>query len=318
MGSVGAGELRRSLVVRVAPTARTLSMLHSALPRIILIAGVALAIVLGLVMRLARVASLRSQEAEAARRLQREIAARRRAERSLEQRARELARSNEEFERFATAVSHDLRSPLNSIAMNLELLRERLSDDAEAGRYLGRCVSAVGRTKEMIEGLLEYAKVGHSAREQEPVEAAEALETSLANLEMEIRSSGARITHDDLPAVRVDGAKLTQLFQNLIGNALKFSGDRTPRVHIGAEERGPEVLFAVRDNGVGIDQSQRHHVFDLFWREGDRQEHSGTGVGLAICKKIVESHGGRIWAESPSGEGTVFYFTLPAESSLGA
>jgi light-regulated signal transduction histidine kinase (bacteriophytochrome) len=165
--------------------------------------------------------------------------------------------------------------------------------------------------KQLIEDLLAYSRVGTRGREPEPTGTRAALEQALANLRASIEATGATITHDALPTVRADASQLVQLFQNLVGNALKFKGEDPPRIHVGAQEQDGEVLLSVRDNGIGIDPQYFERIFVIFQRLHSKADYDGTGIGLAICKKIVDRHGGRIWVESQAGQGSTFYCTLP-------
>jgi light-regulated signal transduction histidine kinase (bacteriophytochrome) len=165
--------------------------------------------------------------------------------------------------------------------------------------------------KQLIEDLLAYSRVGTRGRDPEPTDAQGALEQALANLRAAVEASGATVTHEPMPTVRADASQLVQLFQNLIGNALKFRSSDAPRVHVGVEERDGGWVFSVRDNGIGIDPQYFERIFVIFQRLHSKAEYSGTGIGLAICKKIVDRHGGRIWVESQPGQGSTFYCTLP-------
>ncbi|MCE9673059.1 PAS domain-containing protein [Myxococcus stipitatus] len=239
---------------------------------------------------------------------------RRRAEEALRLRARELARSNEELQQFAYVASHDLQEPLRMVAGYTQLLARRYQGklDADADTFIHYAVDGVTRMQRLIQDLLAYSRVGTQGREPGPVDAARAAERAVANLQAAIQESGARLEVGPLPAVLADETQLTQLFQNLIGNALKFRGDGPPRVEVEARTEDAEVRFTVRDYGMGIDARDFERVFVLFQRLHGDGGLSGTGIGLAICKKIVERLGGRIGVESRPGEGSTFWFTLPA------
>jgi signal transduction histidine kinase len=229
----------------------------------------------------------------------------------------ELERSNTELAQFASVVSHDLRSPLSSIAGFSQLLQEHYADhlDARAARYITGILDATKRMQALIEGVLAYAQVGAQAPPLEPIDCAVVLERALANLHAAIEERGALVTCGDLPTVSADATQLSQVFQNLISNAIKYCRE-TPRVAIAATREGAEWLFCVRDNGIGMDAADAERIFDIFQRAHAAAEYPGTGIGLAICKKTIERHGGRIWAESCVGQGTTFKFTLPAREAL--
>jgi PAS domain S-box-containing protein len=242
---------------------------------------------------------------------------RRRAEESLRLHAQELARSNEELQQFAYVASHDLQEPLRMVASYTQLLGRRYKGklDADADEFIRYAVDGVNRMQRLIQDLLAYSRVGTRGREFKPVEAGKALERALANLQVLVNETQATVDVGPLPAVLADETQLAQLFQNLVGNALKFRGEQPPRVEVRAEPRGSEWRFSVRDNGIGIDPQYFERIFIIFQRLHGKEEYPGTGIGLAICKKIVERHGGRIGLESQPGQGTTFWFTLPAAPS---
>jgi signal transduction histidine kinase len=243
----------------------------------------------------------------------RNITARKRAEIQLHRRAEELARSNAELEQFAYVASHDLQEPLRIVSGYLELLMRRYRGklDSEADEFVGFIMDANQRMQRLIRDLLAYSRVITHGQVQEPMELDEALNRALANLLIPIEEIGAVITRDPLPTLPADAGQMSQLFQNLLSNALKFHNQTTPRIHISAEPKGDYWQFSVRDNGIGIDAEYAQRIFVLFQRLHTREEYPGTGIGLAICKKIVERHGGQIWVESTAGQGATFYFTLP-------
>ncbi len=229
-------------------------------------------------------------------------------------RTMELKRSNEDLEQFAYVASHDLQEPLRMITNYLQLLRQRYKDklDASADDFIGFALDGSKRMHQLIHDLLTYSRVGTHGKEFVRTDCAQALANALANLRVAIEESRAEITHDPLPTVRGDEVQLTQLFQNLIGNAVKFRGEAAPRIHIGVQRTGTEWEVSVRDNGIGIAPEDFQRIFIVFQRLHSREKYPGTGIGLSVCKKIVERHGGRIWVESKPGHGTTFYFTLPA------
>ncbi|MBM3130846.1 MAG: HAMP domain-containing protein [Chloroflexi bacterium] len=252
--------------------------------------------------------------------LNREIAERKQAEEKLQIFAAELERSNKELEQFAYIASHDLQEPLRMVASYSQLLEKRYRGklDQDANEYIGFAVDGVNRMQRLINDLLAYSRISTRGKEFTPVDCHAVVGQVIANLQIAIQETGALVTCDPLPTVRADESQMIQLFQNLIGNAIKFHGTEPPRVHISARETF-EVLetskvwtFSIRDNGIGIAPQYRERIFVIFQRLHTREEYSGTGIGLAICKKIVERHNGRIWVESEPGKGATFYFTLPA------
>ena len=237
-------------------------------------------------------------------------------EHRVRERTAELQRSNEELEQFAYVASHDLQEPLRMVSSFVELLAKdyggQLGSDAD--RYIHFAVEGASRMQALINDLLQYSRVGTRGKQLRPTPCDAVVETAVANLQAAIAEAGATVTHDPLPTVLADETQLMQLFQNLIGNAIKFRGGRPPRVHVGAEPRDGEWAFSVRDNGIGIDPQFAERIFLIFQRLHEREKYPGTGIGLAICKKIVERHGGRIWLDSAPGRGSTFHFTLrPAE-----
>jgi PAS domain S-box-containing protein len=243
----------------------------------------------------------------------RDLTERRQAEEALDQRARELARSNGDLEQFAYVASHDLQEPLRAVVSYLQLLQRRYQGqlDAKADTYIGHAVDGAHRMQALIQALLTYSRVGRKGGQPTPTDAGAAVERALASLREAIEASGARVTYAGLATVTADPFQLAQLFQNLIGNAIKFHGDRPPRVEVSAERDDDAWHFVVRDNGIGIAPEYYERIFVIFQRLHARDEYPGTGIGLAICKRIVERHGGRIWVESAPGQGSAFHFTLP-------
>ncbi len=233
----------------------------------------------------------------------------------LERKAHELARSNEELQQFAYVASHDLQEPLRMISSYTQLLERRYRDrlDSDASEFMGFIVDGAARMKQLIEDLLAYSRVGTRGRAFQSVDCQAAFDKAVANLRGAIEQSGARITHDPLPSVLGDTGQLVQLLQNLIANAIKFRGDAAPVVHLGARQSGEGWIFSVKDEGIGIDPQYFERIFLMFQRLHSKADYPGTGIGLAICKKIVDRHGGRIWVESQPGRGCTFFFTLCAQ-----
>ncbi len=238
----------------------------------------------------------------------------RHAKADLEQKSQELARSNEDLREFAYAVSHDLQEPLRAVGGFVKLLAKRYKGrlDSDADEFIGFAVEGIKRMQLMIKDLLEYSQVGTKGKEFEPADLSLIIGQAVSNLKAAIEESGASITYDALPMLNADAPQLVRLFQNLIGNAIKFRGEEPPSVHVSAERKGDEWIFFVRDNGIGIDPSQTEKIFAIFRRLHTREEYPGTGIGLAMCKKIIERHGGKIWVESEPGKGSTFIFTMPA------
>lgn len=225
----------------------------------------------------------------------------------------ELQRSNAELEQFAYVASHDLQEPLRAVAGMVQLLQQRYQSklDERADEYIGHAVEAATRMQSLINDLLEYSRVNRLGKSFENTATEKSLHNALANLQTAIRESNAEITHDPLPSLMVDPAQLTQLLQNLIGNGIKFRGERPLHIHIGAKKIEQAWQFSVSDNGIGIDPKYYERIFLVFQRLHTRREYPGTGIGLALCKKIIERHNGQIWVESQPGLGSTFYFTIP-------
>ena len=245
----------------------------------------------------------------------RDISVRKAAEAHLERKVAELKRSNDELGQFAYIASHDLQEPLRMVASYTQLLSKRYTGrlDADADEFIAFAVDGASRMQRLIEDLLAFSRVASSGTELLDTSSEYALEQALQNLQWAIKDSGALVTHDPLPVVQADETQLVQLFQNLIGNAIKYRNSDIPRVHVSAARRGKaRWTFAVRDNGLGIDPLYFDRIFGMFQRLHKRDEYSGTGVGLAICKKIVERHGGSITVLSALGQGSTFSFSLAA------
>ena len=226
----------------------------------------------------------------------------------------ELARSNAELEQFAYVASHDLQEPLRMVASYVGLLERRyrgkLDDDADD--FIEFAVDGARRMQALLNGLLDLSRVGTRGREPEPTDSEAVLRDALLNLEQAIGEAGAEVSHDPMPTVLGDRIQLTQLFQNLISNAVKFNASRRPRVAVTARRSGSMWEFRVADNGIGIDPAHFERIFQVFQRLHTRETYAGTGIGLAVCRKIVERHGGTIWIESAKGQGATFCFTLQA------
>lgn len=246
--------------------------------------------------------------------LKKEEEALRRANSELGKYTKELKRSNAELEQFAYVASHDLQEPLRMVASFTQLLQRRYKDklDADAHEFIAYAVEGANRMQRLINDLLSYSRIHTKGKPFEEVDCEEILGEARANLQLTIEKSGALVTNDPLPAVMGDASQLMRLLQNLIDNAIKFAGEEPPRVHIAAKKRGAEWLFSVRDNGIGVDPQYHERIFVIFQRLHGREEYPGTGIGLAICRRIVERHGGRIWMESEPGKGSTFYFTIPS------
>jgi len=232
---------------------------------------------------------------------------------ALLQRTEELARSNTELVQFAYVASHDLQEPLRMVSSYVQLLARRYSGklDSDADEFIAFAVDGAKRMQNMINDLLAFSRVTTKGHEFKPVEADTALKLALANLKVAIEASQASVTFDPLPVVNADSAQLTQLFQNLIGNAIKFRRKEPPQVHVSVEKRAKDWEFSVRDNGIGIEPQHLERIFVIFQRLHTAAQFPGTGIGLAICKKIAERHGGNLWVSSQPGVGSTFHFTIP-------
>ena len=246
----------------------------------------------------------------------RDITDRKMAEEVLKEKTEKLARSNRELEEFTYVASHDLQEPLRMVTNFAQLLAKRYKGrlDSDADDFINFAVDGALRMWKLINDLLAYSRVGAQRESFEAINCEAILQQSLDNLKATVEESAAEVTHDFLPTVMADGLQLDQLFQNLIGNAIKFRGDERPRIHVSASRNDSRWTFSVRDNGIGIAPEYAERIFIIFQRLHGRQEYPGTGIGLAVCKKIVEQHGGRIWVESDprKGKGATFYFTLTA------
>jgi signal transduction histidine kinase len=239
---------------------------------------------------------------------------RKRAQDDLANKVEELARSNRDLEQFAYVSSHDLQEPLRMVAAYTQLLADRYRGklDENADKYIGYAVEGALRMQALIEDLLAFSRVGRNGQEHKETDCNAAIDEALRNLAAAVRESGVIVTRGPLPPLLADHFQLVQLFQNLIGNAIKFRKNRPPMIKISAQRIGDKWQLSIEDNGIGIARDHKEQIFVIFQRLHTRDEYSGNGVGLAICKKIVEQHGGRIWVESEPGRGATFQFTLPA------
>jgi light-regulated signal transduction histidine kinase (bacteriophytochrome) len=231
---------------------------------------------------------------------------------------RVLERSNIELQQFAYVASHDLQSPLRSISGFVQLLKIEYENklDEQAADWIRRTIQATEQMQNLIRGVLAYSRVDSRSRPFMPIAFLDVFNDVVALLEPSIQDAGGQVTHGDLPVVIGDRSQFVQLMQNLIGNGLKYHGDKSPQVHVSAERKGSEWTFSVRDNGIGIDAKYSESVFEIFKRLHDQKEYPGTGIGLAVCRRVVNRHGGRIWVESGAGLGSVFHFTLPEGSAI--
>jgi PAS domain S-box-containing protein len=249
----------------------------------------------------------------------RDVTERKRAEKKLAEKLAELARSNAELEQFAYVASHDLQEPLRMVANYTQLLAERYRGklDEQADKYIHYAVDGAMRMQAMIQDLLSFSRAGRTENGFHELDLNLAVKLALENLQPAIKESGAVVKCSELPIVKAHRSQIVQLFQNLIGNAIKFRGESAPAIHIRAEEKDGQWTVSIADNGIGIAQEHFDVIFAIFQRLHTRSEYTGNGIGLAICRKIVERHGGRIWVESKEGAGATFKFTLPltAEAS---
>jgi signal transduction histidine kinase len=260
-------------------------------------------------IELEREAGVRIQAEEALQKAHDELETR------VQERTAELARSNAELQQFAYVASHDLQEPLRMVSNFTQLLAERYDDklDSDGREFIAYAVEGATRMQTLVQDLLALSRVGTRGKDLELVRLAETVDRAVANLEFAIQENGALVSYDELPEVMADSLQMMQLFQNLIGNGIKFKGAEPPRVHISAARNGKEWTVSVRDNGIGFEPQYAERIFAVFQRLHSRDEYQGNGIGLAICRKIVERHQGRIWAESTPGSGTAFYFTMPAD-----
>lgn len=230
----------------------------------------------------------------------------------------ELARSNQDLEQFAYVASHDLQEPLRMVANYTQLLAERYRGqlDENADKYIHYALDGALRMQALVRDLLSFSRVGRQGSgDPRWVDSKTLVDTAIRNLQATISQTGVQIHCDSLPKILVDASQLVQVFQNLIGNAIKFRSADAPLIHISARQDGKSWLFSVKDNGIGIDPENAEIIFVIFKRLHTHSEYPGSGIGLAICKKIIERLGGKIWVESEPGRGSTFHFTLPVMSS---
>jgi signal transduction histidine kinase/HAMP domain-containing protein len=244
-----------------------------------------------------------------------DITDRKQAEEKLKKTLLDLERSNKELQQFAYVASHDLQEPLRAVASYTQLLKRRYKDklDENANVFMQFAVDGAIRMQRLIDDLLMFSRIGAKGKLFEPTDFHLVLGQAITNLRVATEETHAIITNDDMPTATADASHVTQLFQNLIGNAIKFRSQETPHIHLSAELKGNEWLFSVRDNGIGIDPQYKEKIFKIFQRLHSIDEYPGTGIGLAICERIVERHGGKIWVESEVGKGSTFYFTIPVK-----
>lgn len=231
----------------------------------------------------------------------------------LEEKAMDLTRSNEDLEHFASAAAHDLREPLIVIGGYIRRLHKKYRDvfDTDAIELVNTVTDGVSRMEKMINGLLSYARVETKGGELKWISGEKVIDSAISSIRISMEESNAVVTRDNIPDLIADEVQLSQIFQNLIGNAVKFRGKDPPKIHVSAELKKDEWVFAVQDNSIGIAPENFEKIFGIFKRVHSKTDYSGCGIGLALCKKIVERHGGRIWVESEVGKGSVFYFTIP-------
>jgi light-regulated signal transduction histidine kinase (bacteriophytochrome) len=245
--------------------------------------------------------------------IKQDITERKRAQADLQRTAQDLERSNRDLEQFAYIASHDLQEPLRAIGGYVSLLQRRFPEnlDPKAIEYIQGAAEGAHRMARLITDLLAFSRVGTRGGSFAPADLNAVLNEALHNLHATIHTTGAKVTWDALPSLSVDATQMMQLFQNLIGNAIKFQGEQPPQIHVGARREDQRWVISVRDNGIGIDPRYFEKIFQVFQRLHTRKVYAGTGIGLAICKKIVERHGGTIWVESQPGQGATFFFSLP-------
>ena len=243
----------------------------------------------------------------------RDITERKRQEQALREANAALSRSNADLEQFAYSASHDLQEPLRMVSTYSEMLKKKFGGKLgpSGDEYIGYILDGAWRMERLLKDLRSYTQSMIGQEPSEDMDAGASLDKAIANLQAAIKDSGASISRTTLPLVRMHEVQLQQLFQNLIGNSIRYRTNATPRIHIASERRGKEWLFSVQDNGIGIDPQYKERIFEIFRRLHTTAEYPGTGMGLAICQRIVERAGGRIWVESERGRGSTFFFTVP-------
>ncbi|MCX6678957.1 MAG: ATP-binding protein [Methanothrix sp.] len=246
----------------------------------------------------------------------RDITERKHAEQALVKKSEDLARSNADLAQFAYVASHDLQEPLRTITRFVQLLEKRYQGklDQDADEFIGFVVGGTKRMQQIINDLLAYSRVNTRRGPPNIMKIEDAIQRAMQNIQYVLEESGGTVIYDEMPSIIADESQMTQLFQNIIGNALKFHGEEAPRVEISAVRKGDDWIFSVRDNGIGIDPQYNDRIFEIFQRLHTCEEYPGTGIGLAIAKKIVERHQGHIWVESLPGKGSTFNFTLPVDA----
>ena len=250
--------------------------------------------------------------------LQQELTKRKKVEQQQKATLKNLKRSNSELEQFAYVVSHDLQEPLRMVASFTQLLQSRYQDklDDEANEFINFAVDGASRMQGLINDLLTFSRIGTKGISFSPTDMNIVLEEVLANIRQSTIEANAEITNDPLPVIIADGLQMAQILQNLISNAIKFRGKSPIQIHVSGESKPDKWVFFVRDNGIGIEPKYYKHIFIVFQRLHKREEYEGTGIGLAVCKKIIQRHGGKIWVESELGKGSTFYFTIPKKNTL--
>jgi light-regulated signal transduction histidine kinase (bacteriophytochrome) len=230
----------------------------------------------------------------------------------------DLKRSNQELEQFAYVASHDLQEPLRMVASFTQLLQKRYKDklDQDANEFIYYAVDGATRMQSLINDLLKFSRVGTQGKQFKATDMNVVLDKVKLDLSQLIFATKANIIIEALPVIMADDSQMMQLFQNLLSNAIKFRGERSPRIHISSEVKQDEWIFSVRDNGIGIESKDFDKIFEIFQRLHNEEEYEGSGIGLAICKKIVQRHGGKIWVESKLNEGTTFYFSIPKDQKI--
>jgi PAS domain S-box-containing protein len=243
----------------------------------------------------------------------RDLTAQRKAQEDLTNQAQELARSNSDLQQFAYVASHDLQEPLRMVISYIQILADRYKGklDADSEECIDFAVEGALRMRQLITGLLAYSRLSNARQPLTQTDLTDVLKDVVANLEVAIQESGTIVTVDELPTIMADPLQMSQLFQNLIGNAITFRREKAPHIRVSAKLQESHWLFSVADNGIGIKPEHYERIFIIFQRLHDRMQYKGTGMGLAICKKIVARRGGRIWVESDAGKGSTFFFTIP-------